>query len=106
VSVGAKNRHKHPHDDLVKVYREQVDDEDNVLETQHAKTIVYEVDSNGSAQAPYTDDTFESEYGWEDDDSDDDDGDGGSTGGGGGSRGGGGRRVRKSGARLDDQPAA
>lgn len=108
VSVGAKNRHKHPHNDMMKVYREQVPDEDNVMETQHAKTIVYEVESNGSAQAPYADDgTFESDYGWEDDDSDDEGGGGGSSSGGsGGSRGGGGRKVRRSGARLDDQPAA
>jgi len=107
VSVGEKNRHEHPHDDMMKVYREQVPDEDNVMETQHARTIVYEVEANGGAQEPYADDgAFESDYGWEDDDSDDDDGGGGGSSGNGGSRGGRGRRVRKSGARLDNEPAA
>lgn len=104
VSVGAQNRHDHPHDDMMKLYRDQVPDADNVTETQHAKTIVYRVESSGSAQAPYADDgTFESEYGWEDDDTDDD---GDDSGGGGDSRGATGRRVRRSGAHLDNQPAA
>lgn len=106
VSVGAKNRYDHPDDDMMEVYRDQVPDEDNVMETQHAKTIIYAIESTGTAQAPYADDgTLESDYGWQDDD-DQDDGGGGGPGGSGGSRGGGGQRVRRSGARLDDQPAA
>lgn len=106
VSVGAENRHDHPHDDMMKAYRDQVPDEDNVTETQHARTLVFEVESTGSAQAPYADDgTFESSYGWDSDGSGDDDGSGGS-GSSGGPPGGGGRSVRRSSARLDNQPAA
>lgn len=104
VSVGAKNRHEHPHEDMMKVYRDQVPDEDDVMETQHAKTIIFGVEADGSARAPYADDgTLADNYGWQDDDDD-----GGSGGGGpsGRSGGGGGRSSRRSGARLDDQPAA
>ena len=39
VSVGAKNRHEHPHDDAMKAYRDEVG-EDNVHETQQEERRV------------------------------------------------------------------
>ncbi|MEA2275252.1 MAG: competence protein ComEC [Solirubrobacteraceae bacterium] len=87
VSVGKDNKHDHPHDDMMRVYRDQVSD-GNVLETQREETLVFSVDANGTASGPATDESFASQYGWQDDDEDDQGGDArsgpGGPGGGGG----------------------
>lgn len=101
ISVGAKNKHKHPHDDAMKAYREHVGD-DNVLETQHAGTIVLEVEEDGGYQLLVDNGEFESDYGW---DSDDDE-DGGDNGDGDDPKGSVSKARPRSRARLDNSAAA
>ena len=102
VSVGAKNRHEHPHDDAMKAYRDHVGDE-NVLETQHAGTIVLEVEVDGGYQLIADNGEFENDYGWGSDD-DDDDGGGGQRGS--GPKGSGGTSRSRPRTRLDNSSAA
>ncbi len=66
VSVGEANRHEHPHEDAMKAYRDEVGD-DHVLETQHAQTIVVEVEADGNYQLIPDDGSFEADYGWTND---------------------------------------
>lgn len=70
VSVGKDNKYDHPHDDMMRVYRDQVG-ESNVLETQREETLVFSVEADGTASGPATDDSFATKYGWHDDDEDD-----------------------------------
>jgi competence protein ComEC len=103
VSVGENNRHDHPHEDMMEIYREEAGD-DNVHETRLDGTLVFEFETG---QLIADTGTYRDSYGW-DDDSDDDDDDGGGGGGGGGSRGGGGtaKTRRKSPNRLDNSASA
>lgn len=70
VSVGAANKHDHPHDDAMDAYRSHVGD-DSVHETQHEGTIKLEVESDGTYQLLPDNGEFEDNYGWDDDDDDD-----------------------------------
>ncbi len=103
VSVGEDNKHGHPHEDMMKAYREEAG-EDNVFETCQSGTVVVEVDSGGDYHLVLDPGSYAEDYGWDDDGDDDDRG----------SSGGDGstaaaiakRRLRGSSTRLDDKPAA
>jgi beta-lactamase superfamily II metal-dependent hydrolase len=100
VSVGPENKHDHPHDAAMKAYRDHVG-EDNVQETQHAGTLVLEVEEDGNYQLLPDNGGYEDAYGWDEDDGDEaDDGDGASDGGAAK------RAVLKPRTRLDNAPAA
>ncbi|HEV2061073.1 MAG TPA: MBL fold metallo-hydrolase [Solirubrobacteraceae bacterium] len=104
VSVGANNKHKQPHDDVMKAYRDHVGDDDDVRETQHQGTITLEVEEDGAYDLRPDNDEYEDNYGWDDDD-------GGDDGSGGRSSGGGGtsaykRSKNKTRTRLDNSSAA
>ena len=77
VSVGADNKHKHPHDDVMQAYRDHVSDDDDVRETQHEGTIKLEVDADSTHRLISDDGEFRDSYAWDTDDDDD----GGSRGG-------------------------
>ena len=66
ISVAAENRHEHPHEDMVSIYAKAVG-EDHVLETQDSGTLVLTVTGEGTYELS-PDDSFASEYGWDDDD--------------------------------------
>ncbi len=72
VSVGENNRHDHPHEDMMRIYRDQ-SGTDNVLETRLTGTVILEVDSDGAADVYADDGRIAEDYGW-DDDGDDEDG--------------------------------
>lgn len=65
ISVGAENRHEHPHDDMVEIYEQQVGAE-HVLETQTEGTLVLEVTGDGAYEL-VRDDSFAERFGWDDD---------------------------------------
>lgn len=99
VSVGEKNRHDHPHEDMMDAYREQAGDE-NVLETRSAGTVVFEVEEDGNGLLRADTGRYRDEYGWDDDEGGEDDG-------GDRSRGGpSAARRRRSPTRLDNSAAA
>lgn len=103
VSVGEDNRHSHPHEDMMEIYRNEAGD-DNVHETRLDGTLVFEVEDDGNGQLIADTGTYRDEYGWDDDDSgdDDDDGDDGSRGGGGTTA----KRRSRSPNRLDSSASA
>jgi competence protein ComEC len=101
VSVGEKNRHDHPHEDMMKAYREQAGEGD-VLETRSVGTIVYEVEEDGNGQLLPDSGRYKEDYGWDDDDEGEDDDDGDNRSGGGPST----ARRRRSPTRLDNSAAA
>lgn len=104
VSVGAQNKHGHPHELAMKAYRDHVGS-DNLRETMQEGTIVLEVEADGSWQLLPDEGDFEDNFGWDDDDGDDDGDD--SDGGGQSESGQTASAPRKrSRARLDNQPAA
>lgn len=99
VSVGAENKYDHPDEEAMDTYREHVGN-DNVLDTEHAGTIVLEVEADGTWQLLPDNGGFEQAYGWDDDDDQDDsDDDGGDL------RGPSGTRA-KTRTRLDNSAAA
>jgi beta-lactamase superfamily II metal-dependent hydrolase len=107
VSVGEDNRHGHPHDDMMKAYREEAG-EDNVFETCQSGTVVVEVDSGGEYHLVLDPGSYAEDYGWDDDD-EEEDGDGDRSGGGGNGPTAAAiaeRRRRGSSTRLDNKPAA
>lgn len=105
VSVGEDNKHDHPHDDMMKAYREEAG-EDNVFETCQSGTVVVEVDSGQDYHLVLDPGSYAEDYGWDegDDDDEEDDGDGGDKGPSAGSESA--RRRRGSSTRLDHKPAA
>jgi competence protein ComEC len=84
VSVGEDNRHDHPHPDMMKIYRDQVG-EDNVLETRLDGTVVATIADDGNVSVDADTGSYAEDYGWDDEDGGDDDGAGGDDDGGGGS---------------------
>ena len=65
ISVGAENRHEHPHDDMLAIYVEQVGDE-HVPQTRDSGTLVLTATGEGAYElAP--DASFAEQYGWDDD---------------------------------------
>ena len=57
---------EHPHDDMLTIYRDQVDDE-HVLQTKDSGTLVLTVTGEGTYElAP--DASYAEQYGWDDDD--------------------------------------
>lgn len=119
VSVGEDNRHEHPHEDMINAYREQ-SGEDNVFETQHAGTIVMEIDAGVPYRLVLDSGAYAEDYGWTDEDDDDPGQDEATDRGGGGGLAAGlalgagaltaaaiaAKRRQGSPTRLDDQPAA
>lgn len=84
ISVGPDSKHEHPHEDMLKIYEEEVGD-DNVIQTCISGTCRLEVDEEGTATLITDDgDRYVENYGWDDDDDGDNDDDGGGGGGGGG----------------------
>lgn len=79
VSVGAENKHDHPHDDAMKAYRDHVG-EANVHTTEDEGTIVLEVTGERQWNLRPDGGEFCDAYGWNDDE---DDGGGGGNGRGG-----------------------
>jgi competence protein ComEC len=70
ISVGAENRHDHPHSDMMEIYREAVGDEEVVL-TSERGTMRLEVDSSGVARLVAEEGPeYEERYGWSDGDDD------------------------------------
>lgn len=68
ISVGPDSRHDHPHDDMVKIYNDQVGS-DHVPQTCEVGTMRLEVESDGVAQLITNDGpTYEQSCGWDDDD--------------------------------------
>jgi competence protein ComEC len=74
ISVGKNNKHEHPHDDMMEVYRDHVGGQD-VLETQTDETIVMQVDADGTYTVSADGGEFRNNYGWDDDGDGDDGGD-------------------------------
>lgn len=103
VSVGEDNKHGHPHEDMMKAYREEAG-ENNVFETCQSGTVVVEVDSGGDYHLVLDPGSYAEDYGWDDEGDDDDRG----SGGGDGSTAAAiaKRRLRGSSTRLDNKPAA
>lgn len=101
VSVGEDNRHSHPDEDMMEIYRDNAG-ADNVHETRLDGTLVFEVEDDGTGQLIADTGTYRDEYGWDDDDSDDDDDDDGSRGGGGTAA----KRRSRSPNRLDSSASA
>lgn len=73
ISVGEKNKHDHPHKDMIKIYEKQASAE-NVLQTMDSGTFVLRVTGKDNYELQ-SDTSYAAKYGW---DHDDDDG-GGST---------------------------
>jgi competence protein ComEC len=65
ISVGAENRHEHPHSDMVTIYRNQVGVE-HVTQTKDEGTLVMTVTGEGAYELT-ADDTYAERYGWDDD---------------------------------------
>lgn len=104
VSVGAQNKHGHPHEVAMKAYREHAG-KDNVRQTMKEGTLVLEVEADGSWQILPDEGEFEDNFGWDDDDGGGNDSD--DSGGDGLSSARSATPTRKgSRARLDNQPAA
>lgn len=115
VSVGEDNRHNHPHEDMMKAYRDQAGD-DNVYETRQTGTVIMEVDAASPYRIVLDPGSYAEDYGWDEDEDDDD----GETNGGDGGLAAGlavgagaltaaaiaKRRKKRSATRLDDAPAA
>jgi beta-lactamase superfamily II metal-dependent hydrolase len=99
VSVGENNRHDHPDEDMMAIYREESGD-DGVHETRLDGTLVFEFETG---QLIADTGTYRDAYGW-----DDNDGGGGDGNGDDGSRGGGdtAKARRKSPNRLDNSASA
>lgn len=103
VSVGEDNRHSHPHEDMMDIYREAVKEEDKVMETSQIGTVVAVFDANG-AEVEANDGSYAEQYSWdEDDDPDEDDS---KNDGGGGKASSLSKSRRRSPTRLDNSPAA
>jgi competence protein ComEC len=81
VSVGKDNRHDHPHEDMMDLYREAAGD-GGVHNTSEVGTIVATIDESDGLDV-VADDSYAEQYAW-DDDEDGGDGDKGDNGGGGG----------------------
>lgn len=64
ISVGADNRHQHPHDDMVKVYEDQVGVE-QVPQTEESGTLVLTVTGTGTFEVA-ADESFAERFGWDD----------------------------------------
>jgi competence protein ComEC len=68
ISVGPDSKHDHPHDDMLKIYEEQVGVE-NVVQTCATGTVRLEVDEDGEARLITEDgERYIDDYGWDDDD--------------------------------------
>jgi competence protein ComEC len=65
ISVGADNKHEHPHDDMLKIYKDQVG-RDHVWQTQDSETVVLTVSGEGTYEIE-PDSSFGKDYGWDDD---------------------------------------
>jgi beta-lactamase superfamily II metal-dependent hydrolase len=122
VSVGENNRHDHPHEDMMRAYRNQVG-EDDVYETRQTGTVILEVEDDGVPRIRLDSGRYVEDYGWDDEDDeggDDDEPEDRGGGGGGaakalaglaaagvvGAAAAAARRKKGSRTRLDDQPAA
>jgi beta-lactamase superfamily II metal-dependent hydrolase len=68
ISVGADNRHEHPHDDMVKIYEDQVG-ADHILQTQESGTLVLTVTGEDTYEIA-ADESFAERFGWDDDEGD------------------------------------
>ncbi len=66
ISVGEGNRHKHPHQDMIDIYDEQVG-ADKVLQTMETGTLVLSVTGQG-AYVLEPDSTYAESYPWDDED--------------------------------------
>lgn len=66
ISVGAGNRHEHPHDDMVRVYENHVGAE-RVVQTQTVGTLVLTVTGEGTYELA-ADESFAERFGWDDGD--------------------------------------
>lgn len=66
ISVGESNRYKHPHDDMLKVYENQVGAE-QVRQTKDNGTLVLRVTGEGAFELE-ADDSYAADFGWDDDD--------------------------------------
>ena len=78
VSFGEDNRHDHPHEDMMDLYREVAGD-DGVHETADLGTVVATIEASGALTVS-GDGSYAEKYAWDedgDDDSEDDDDDGG-----------------------------
>lgn len=64
ISVGADNRHDHPHDDMLAIYEEHAE---RVSQTKDSGTFVLTVTGDGE-NALVADDSYADRYGWDDDD--------------------------------------
>lgn len=67
ISVGAENRHEHPHDDMLTIYEEHVSEQ--VWQTKDSGTFVLTVTGDGEYDLD-ADDSYAEKYGWDDDDDD------------------------------------
>jgi beta-lactamase superfamily II metal-dependent hydrolase len=63
ISVGADNRHEHPHEDMLKIYEEKAE---RVLQTKDSETLVLSVTGEGTYELE-PDSSFSDRYGWDDD---------------------------------------
>jgi beta-lactamase superfamily II metal-dependent hydrolase len=68
VSVGAENRHEHPHADMVAIYRDQVG-HSHLVQTEDDGTLVLRLTGEGSYEL-YADKSYAERYGWDADDED------------------------------------
>lgn len=65
ISVGEDNRHEHPHDDMLSVYKDKVGDE-HIWQTKDSGTLVLIVTGEDAYELS-PDDSYPEKYGWDDD---------------------------------------
>lgn len=68
ISVGADNRHEHPHDDMVTIYEDQVE-AGHLVQTKDDGTMVLTVTGDGTYEL-VADESYAERYGWDNDDGD------------------------------------